>query len=264
MEKNKKKYYVIIAILVIYFLCMFIFIIYPAMKKSKRQIYIMVDNAAKWKFEGDKWEDIPDDESNLYNWQKFKLYKDSVYAGEYNLLYNDRFLVYDDQRKPVPMTNYDFLAVRSNQKFSVAEYETVEIDEEHMKYVEQILNEYHITSRELVTKQMIIYDIDSDGNNETIMNISNLFETQAAPSKIFSFIFVVKDDKITIVSKIVDTLDKKLNYCKPYIHSLIDTDNNKNYEIITGCGYYMNNKNCVEMYEYQSKKYQKIKSCSNE
>ena len=108
---------------------------------------------------------------------------------------------------------------------------------------------------------MIVYDIDNDGSKEKIMMISNMFETEYAPKNIFSFIFVVKDDKITIVSKTVDTLDNIYKHAATRVHSLVDIDGNGIYEIITTGGYYNNNNRCVEMYEYQKGKYKKIKSC---
>ena len=261
-KKSKRKYYIIIILLIIYLAAMVIFIVYPSSVTSSRRVYIMVDNVAKWKFEGKSWEDISSDESNLYNWQKFDLYRRNQYFGNYYLLYNDRWLVYDDDRNPVQKSGSNLLAVRSNQDFKVATYTTTDIPTEQMQYVEQVLTDHNIDpDTELVTKEMITYDIDNDGQEESIITISNLFETTYAPSRIFSFIFTVKDGKIALVSSMVDTLDHKNEHCSAYVHSLVDTDNNGKYEIITGCGYYNSNRNCVEMYENKNDQYQKIKAC---
>lgn len=261
MKKKKKSYYIVFILLFLYLLFMFYFFVIPSSHKSSRKMYIMVDNTAKWKFEGKKWEDIKSTESNLYDWQEFSIYKRGNYLGKYYLLYNDQFLWYDKNRHPIQKNGSTMLAVRSNQDFKVAEYSTTTISLEDMSYVDEILQQYNISTREIIFQEAFSYDLDSDGNQEKIFTVSNLFEPNYAPDKIFSFIFVVKNDRITVVSSMVDTLDKKNEHCRSYVHSLVDTNQDGNYEFITGCGYYNSTKNCVEMFEYQKNQYKKIKSC---
>lgn len=221
----------------------------------------MIDNAAKWKFEGKKWENIGPNENNLYNWQTFQIYEQNKYLGAYQLLYNDRFLLYDEFDNPIKKQSSNMLAIRSNQKFKVAEYNIEEIDQESMKYVDSLLQDNQITDTRFIYKKMITYDIDSDGKDEKLIMVSNMFETEYAPKNIFCFIFMIKNDKITIVSKTVDTFDHIFKHATTKIHSLVDIDGNGKYEIITTGGYYNNNNRCIEMYEYQKNKYKKIKSC---
>ena len=49
--------------------------------------------------------------------------------------------------------------------------------------------------------------------------------------------------------------------CKAYLSHLVDITGDGNYEIITGCGYYSDKKQCIEMYQKKRNKYVKVKSC---
>ena len=50
--------------------------------------------------------------------------------------------------------------------------------------------------------------------------------------------------------------------CKDYVAYLVDLTGKGKYSIITGCGYYSNRKDCIEMYKIKKGDYIKVKSCN--
>ena len=74
---------------------------------------------------------------------------------------------------------------------------------------------------------------------------------------------MVKDNNISIIKKNIETYDKMYDMCQAYVAYLVDLTGNDTYEIITGCGYYSDKKQCIEMYQLRNKKYQKIISCDD-
>ena len=259
MIKKNRKYVVVLVILGIYFLIMLFLFIIPKIINRKTEITLLIGNNANWHYEDEKWEDV----SNIrdYNWDKFDLYEDSTYKGNYSALFNDTWHFYDDKNTPINLESPNFLAIKTNRDYKIAEYLEKEISTDELKYVNEVLENYDINTSDFTSSNVLTYDIDSDNKEEKIFTISNVF-TENFTSKIFNFIFIVKDDKITVISHTVDDIKNMYDNCKLYIDKIIDLNNDGNYEIITGCGYYSNRDTCYEMYEKVGNKYQKVKSCT--
>lgn len=264
MKKNRRKYYIIIILLILYLGAMIFYFIYPSFKKNHQKTYLMIDTYVKWKNEGKGWENILSSETDLYNWQLFDVYIGREAIGKRYLLYNQGWLLFDQEKEPLGRENVDIFAIRSNQKYQVAKIEEEEIDEENFKYVEKLLEQEKISDRELTTSSMFSYDIDGDGEKEKVFVISNLFETEIAPKTIFNFIFTVKGDTITIINRSVDSLDKLLTNCKMSLSQMVDVNGDGVFEFITSCGYYNNPERCYEMFSLEGKEYEKVKACRKE
>ena len=148
MKEKKTRYYVIISVLVLYFLFIFLFFIYPSMKDKKNNTYIIANKDAKWMYEKGKWKDI--DDSNLYNWQHFDVYEKTKFLGNYNLLYNDRWYLFDDNRDPVERDGVDLFAIRTNQKYKYGAFTFEDVSSIDMKYVYQVLEDNDIKADNLI------------------------------------------------------------------------------------------------------------------
>ena len=259
MKKDKKKYYICLGLLITYFLIMLLFFIIPSILKSNTKTYLLIDNYEKWQYNGENWEDITD--KSEYNWQKFDIYENNKYIGKYNALFNETWHFYDDNDKPVKIDSTNMIAIRSNRDYSIADFNEREISDKEIEYVKKVLEENKISTNDFTSSSVIEYDLDNDNEMEKIFTISNVF-TENVAEKIFNFVFVVKDDKITVVSQTISNYEDMYDNCKIYVSKIIDVNNDNKYEIITGCGYYSDMQNCFEMYELDNNKYQKIKSCN--
>lgn len=258
MKKNNRKYYIVLGVVIIYFIAIVIIFIIPKLLNSGVRTYLLIDNYDKWQYNGEEWEDITD--KNEYNWQKFDIYENNKFVGNYNALFNETWHFYDDDNTPIKIDSTNMIAIRSNRKYSVADFKEREISQDEMKYVNKVLEDNNISTTDFTASSVIEYDINNDKEDEKIFTISNIF-TENFTKDIFNFIFVVKGDRITVVSKTTDDFTNMYDNCKMYVSKIVDVDGNNKYEIITGCGYYSDRNNCFEMYELHNNKYQKIKSC---
>ena len=271
MKKNN-RYYIILAILLIYFVFIFFVFILPNILKKETKTYLLIDSDAKWQYINGKWSDIED--SKVYNWQKFAIYENSGFKGNYYPLYNEKWHFYDNDENPIKIDKYHFLGIKSNKKYQVATFNTEDISETYQKYIKEVLNKYKLSSTNFTNAKVIKYDLDGDEQEEKIYSISNVF-VEEFTEKIFNFIFVVKDDKITIVSKSIDKYSNMLDNCQDMVSKIVDVDNDGNYELITSCYKYNINAPCtdgcadfgsidacVEMYQKDKNGYKRIKKCN--
>lgn len=258
MAEKKQRYYVLIFLLFVYLVLMFIFFLYPSYKDKHNKTSIIVDKDAKWYYEDSKWKDMTS--TNQYNWQKFDIYQDGSYFGNYSLLYNDKWYAFGDNRTPITMDGTEIFAIKTNQKYKYGSFILEDISEADEKYVRKVLEDNDITALTFTTLKEVNFDLDSDGEDEKLFVVSNIF-TDETVRDIFNFIFTVKNGKITIIKKDINTYDNMYRMCKAYLSHLVDITGDGNYEIITGCGYYSDKKQCIEMYQKKRNKYVKVKSC---
>lgn len=258
MKEKKFRYYVIFFLLIVYLILMFIFFLYPSYKDKHNKTSIIVNKSARWYYADGKWKDMT--KTNQYNWQEFDIYQDGSFLGNHYLLYNDRWYIFDKDRNPIKQEGVDIFAIKTNQKYSYGDYLLEDVSEEDEKYIRKVLEDNNINALSFTSENVINFDLDSDGKLEKIIIVSNAFTTEYAKD-LFNFIFVVKDDKISIIKKEINTYDKLYSMCKDYVAYLVDLTGKGKYSIITGCGYYSNRKDCIEMYQLKRGKYIKVKSC---
>lgn len=258
MKERKLRYYVIFLLLFVYIVLMFIFFLYPNFKDKHNNTSIIVNKDAKWYYKDGKWKDMT--RTNQYNWKKFKIYQNNNYLGNYYLLYNDKWYIFDKDRNPIEQDGIDIFAINTNQKYKYGDFDLEDVSATDEKYVRKVLEDNNIIAMDFTTKNVVNFDLDSDGKKEKIFIVSNVF-TSDSPKYIFNFVFVVKNSKITFIKKDINTYDNMYNMCQAYLAYMVDLTGDGIYEIITGCGYYSDKKQCVEMYQLKKNKYVKVKSC---
>lgn len=260
MKEKKTRYYVLLFLLASYFVVMFIFFVYPHFKDMHNKTSIIVNTDAKWYYENGKWYNMT--RTKQYNWQAFDIYQDGKFLGNHYLLYNDRWYIFDKDRNPIDQEGVDIFAIKTNQKYKYGDFTLEEVKESDEKYIRDVLDDNNIVTMDFTTKNVINFDLDGDNKQEKLFIISNVFTTES-PKDVFNFIFMVKDNNISIIKKDIETYDKMYDMCQAYVAYLVDLTGNGTYEIITGCGYYSDKKQCIEMYQLKNKKYQKIISCDD-
>ena len=120
MKEKKLRYYVIFFLLFVYFVLMFIFFLYPNYKDKHNKTSLIVNKSARWYYEDGKWKDMTD--TNQYNWQAFDIYQDGTFLGNYYLLYNDKWYIFDKNRDPIKQDGVDIFAIKTNQKYQYGNF----------------------------------------------------------------------------------------------------------------------------------------------
>ena len=244
--KNKRYIYIIVILFISVFL-FFIFYGINAIKDyNKDEILIVSDNIFR-KYKS-KWFKIQDMKS--MNWKKFHIYVNNDYYGDKYLYYNEKWYIFEKDKKALTYSG-DILAFNANYK--VVKFN--EINNYSDKNIEKILEENKSENLGIENSYYIDVDIDNDGSLERIYVVTNRFSDKLNSGKFFSYVFLVKKEKITYIYKEESNDSDSYSGCKPYISNIIDVDEDNKYEIIMTCSYYSNGIKKYNLYEYQKGKF---------
>lgn len=256
-KKNKKLATILIIILIVFVLIMFIVFGISAFRKEKERLYIVVDNNAMWIYKNNKWATISKDDAKSYNWTAFDVYEGNSFSGRDYLMYtNNKWYIFDNAKKAV-IPKDQVLAIGGNINVSVLDFSTTNIDSNDDVYINSILKRYDISdTKNFTTKEKISLDFDGDGKYEDLFILSNIFPSYFIPSISYNLIFLRDDNATYIVYKNISKYSDDYSGCKAYVNNIIDINNDKNYEILIGCGYYSVQGVYHALYTFKDNKYQ--------
>lgn len=251
--KSKKVYIILIAILFIFFIIMFLLFGVDEIRKQSLDTTIIVSNDTVWTYNNKKW-------NNLYsygdiNWEKYDVYLDNEKKGNYYLWYNDEWYAFNNKKNAVTLEG-DLLGIKSNVDISVYKFNTDDIDD--YSYVYEVLkkNSLSIDSK-YTSNYKVVFDYNNDGYKEEFYVISNAFPMDFDPDKIFSIVFMVKEDKVyPIYTNISENTG--FNGCMPYFSSFIDIDGDLKYEFILSCAKYSTSSVTRMLYEFKNNEFKML------
>lgn len=236
MKKGNRKYVIIIIVLIIYFIVMFCLFGVGNLKKEKEKTTILVGDDTVWNYSDQRWSNVTK-VTNIkkLDWQNFNVYVDGKKLGNYSVWYDDKWYLFNDKKESVSFSG-NLFAYQANYDISVLSFDSLAISD--FSYVKKLLNNKKIDyDNNFTVSSITSLDIDNDSVNEDFYIVSNAFAMDFTPSKYFSLVFMVKDNKIYMLYDDVDTFDAYKG-CKPYINSVVDIDDDDNYEIILTCAKY--------------------------
>ena len=253
--KNKKTVIIIISIISAYLVLAIVLFGFDNLKNKFRHNTIMFSTGDKWKFENGKWIDIKDNKK--FEWENFDVYIDDKLIGNYDLLYNDKWYIYD---KNSHLVKYDgrFLAISGNKNYKVIEFEEKNLNSSDENYIKAILRNKNIEyPDEFNYAKKVELDVDNDNKLETIYTVSNAFVIDNS-SKKFSFVLIKDDEPQMLYEKYVEP-DQKYKLCVPKMNSVIDFNKDSKYEIIIECNYYSDIGTSTNLYKQHKGKYELVK-----
>lgn len=247
--KKRKRYYVILIVLIVFTIGMYYAFGKENIAKGKDSTTIIVGDNTIWNYSDNQWLNITNNKTiESISWLDYNIYLDNKKFGQY-YLWNDgnKWYMFDSNKKAI---NKDgkILAYRSNYNIQIKDFTSKPI--RNYYHVNKVLrdNQLSTSSRYTVSEEITI-DIDNDGKNEILYFVSNAFALDFNPDKVFSLVFMVKDNKIY---NIYTDIDKNLgtNGCKPYLSAVIDIDEDNTYELVVSCGKYSVSKPLDMLYKF--------------
>ncbi len=252
--KKKTRYYVLLIILIVFTIGMYFAFGKDNLAKSKDSTTIIVGNSTIWNYSDKQWLNITNPKTiDSINWLDYKVFLDGKEFGEV-YLWNDgsKWYMFDENKKAINKDG-SILAFRSNYDIKVSSFQLKDI--RNYYHVNKVLQENGIsTSSKYTVSQEVSIDIDKDGKKETLYFVSNAFALDFTPDKVFTFVFMVKDNKIY---KIYTDVDKNFgtNGCKPYLSAIMDIDTDNTYELVVSCGRYSVNKPIDMLYKFNGNEF---------
>ena len=243
---NKKPYIISIAILIIFFIVMFLVFGLDNIKKDSYSTTIVLGKNSVFGLRKQNWYRLAD--YSEINWKKYDIYENNEKIGRYYLWFDDKWYAFDNNRDPIDI-GIRFLGIRSNYKIDLVDFKTEDVDSS--TYIDKVLNDNKLPSdSKFTSKYKVDLDFDKDGVEEEFYIISNAFINNENPEKIFSIAFMVKDD--TIYPMYTDIRkNTSLNGCKPYFNAFLNVDDKDGYEVIISCSEYSNSKTTDMIYKYE-------------
>ena len=256
--KNKKTIITIIIIMVTYLVLAVVLFGLDNFLSIFQKVNIVLSTGDKWQLKNGKWSDIEDEKD--YNWKKFNVYIDNQLLGKYDLLYNNKWYIYDKKRNSI---KYDgkLLGITGNKKYEIIDFQNQDFDTTGENLLKKILNEKNIDyPDEFTYTSRVTMDIDGDGKEEDIYTVSNAFTYETDVNKKFSIIFI-NDDKLYVLYEKYADIENQYDLCVPKVNSIIDIGKDSKYELIFECTYFSEIGRCASMYEFKDGIYKEIKSC---
>lgn len=249
MKKGKVKYIVIIVILIIYCVGMYLIFGVSETKERNTTTTLLVGDSTVWNYSSRDWMNVTNQQLlSDVNWQKFKIYVDNEYFGNYSVWLDDRWYLFDDDRNAVTYQG-NLFAYDADFDMDILPFTTSQITD--YTYVNQVLKEHNLntdTAYTLATQSS--FDFDKDGVNETFYMVSNVFAIDFFPETYFSFVFMVDNNQIYMLYEDVDK-NEGVNGCKPNLYTVADVDNDDQYELILMCSKYSNQIPIMMLYEFR-------------
>lgn len=255
----KKKYLILISIIIVYFLVLFLFIGKDKIKSSKREVTIVLDHDTVFKLKGTSWKNASSEiEKKDLDWTEFNVFVNHENLGKYYLWYDEKWYLFDKDKKPYNYEIGSFLAIQSNDEIKVLNF--TPSTPEDMTYIKQALKENNITwVEDFSVNNLYQIDFDNDGTIENFYAISNAFLENAPSNQVFSIVFMEKNGQINYLYKSIDENNGQ-NSCKPYLNTVIDLTGDNTYEIILSCGYFSIEPRHDMLFTYQNHEFNLVLS----
>lgn len=259
--QSKKTYIIILCFIIIFGLVMFLALGVGNLKKNKRGTTIIVGNNTIWNYNNQHWLNVSNTrEIEKINWQEFNVYSNNEKLGKYYLWYSDKWYLFDKEKNAI---NYDgeLLAYQANYDIDVLKFTEEEITDN--TYVDYVLKENNLDiDSKFTASYKVNFDVDKDGENEELYLISNAFPLDFEPEKIFSIVFMIKDDYVYYLYNDISS-NTSFNGCKPYFKSILDVDSDNTYEIIVSCAHYSNSMEIDMLYKLEEEGFKIVISNNN-
>lgn len=245
--KLEKSYKIVIVCICVYVAIMLVIFLPRYLHNRNDNLYILSGDFIKIKYQNGTWKNITKEED--YRLQKFTVYEDSNYKGEYKLLFTNRFYLYDDLGKDI---SYDgrLFAYRGSLKLGTVKLEeSMSPTEADSIFIQEALSQLKIVYQgDFNLFQKASLDVDNDGVVEHIYCISNYYSEEVS-DKVFSIIFIEKNNSIHIIQDKVISSDKIYEEPSYEINQIIDIKEDKKYEIMLEQSYYSRpEESCILLY----------------
>lgn len=259
MKRFQRGLLIILIVYFVIFICLFGI---TTIRKFFSKAYIVLDSGDKWMLENTKWVTLPDSENKLYNWQKYSVYTDNEYFGDYKIFYNNKIYLFNDNDKSVPYKAANVIALKGN--FTLVDYKLTEnFDKEGRKFLEDFIEKEKLNV-DLSQFNLKMYEINHKNSEKSdrIYVANNLFGEYEGVDDIFALIFCIYDNgNIEVLYSKHNVVNMQLQFCSPQIRNVIDFLDDGKYEIIFECIYYMSSDTCHMMFEKEFGSYRKVIDC---
>lgn len=252
---KNKRYIILIIIILVFGFSMYYFIGRKSISEQKVVTTILLNPNTVFEYSNKKWIKVNDSYINDYNWNEFSIFLDSEYKGKQLVWLDDQWYIFDKNKNAINYTE-KFIGVKANYEINVKKFEV--ISDSQSDYTNELLSKYNLPANsELTVNDKVVLDIDNDGADEEIYLISNTFSVDTEPDTIFSNVFMIKNNQMYTIYENSES-GSAYNGCLPYINSILDVDNDNNYEIVLTCSRYSAQDPINSIYKFENNAFKQL------
>ncbi len=237
---RKNVYITLIIILVVFLALMYFLFAKDNLNQERYSTTFLVGDQTVWNYSSRRWTSFTSYKTlNEINWKKFTVYEDNNKLGNFLAWKDDKWYFFTDNKEAVVTNGGKILAFNSNHNIDVLDFKEEQANtDSDQSVIDFVLKDHNLsTSSKLTVSTKINADLDNDQEEETIYCLSNAFATDYYPDSVFSFVVIKDEENIFYLYEAVDD-NTGTNSCRPFIHHILDVNNDKDYEIIVSCGRY--------------------------
>lgn len=171
--------------------------------EKKDYKYLLIEDTDIWVYDNNKWNSKKkiDEEK-----EKFTILINNQYFGDYYIKKASKWNIFDENDKFVNY-NGNFLAHTEDFNVNVKDYIMGSVAIEDLSEIINLLG-YNTSISSLTTNEKLVLDLDSNGINDKIVNISNL--DSELEEVYFNLIYVVMNGQTDVLVKQIIDIDKLL------------------------------------------------------
>lgn len=226
-DNMKKGTIIFIIILVLYLGIMYIFVGKDNLKEKNANEILLIHYNTKFKYNNYKWSKIEDSKYLEYNSKKYSVYQEQKFFGNYELVFNNKWYLFDKDNNSVDF-DYELFAYHGNKELEFIKYDVYPIDTNDTENINKAIKEIGLDGEySFIEGEKITINYDRDHRVEQLYIIRN-----ENGDKVFTIVFLVDGKNIKIIDK--DILDKEDSMLLKFysFHSIIDIGLDENYEVI--------------------------------
>lgn len=150
-------------------------------------------------------------------------------------IYQNNQIKFYQNKEEIDFDEQLMYAYSSGLDLETIDFNIQELNTSDIQKIDSILKENDIMGYENLNEaEKITFDFDEDGINEEVYFISNLFD-ETTYNKVFSFVFMIQNDKVSYLLKKIDITDNAYNLCIPTPNAILKIDN---YKLVVRCDYF--------------------------
>lgn len=213
--------------------------------------YLIVGNDECWIYNNGHWNETEPRDFD----ESFSVYVNNNYFGDYKLKYGNVWNLFDTTNKYVHY-NGKLLAVTSGISVNLMNYNIQNVNIDDMLEIDMILNS-NILQEDLTINEKLILDLDKNGINDKIINVSNL---DAENQNIyFNLTYINLNNNLKILNKNIVEIENRLIEPVYNLEYVLNINNSEYDSIILRKGYFSNNGDTQRiLYEYNNENYLEI------
>ena len=249
-----KKYKIVFLILLVNVLIV-LGIVLINTHKDQGYVTVILDNFGRWIYSDKKWSKIPSSDIPKYSWKKYDLYADNEFFGNYYLMYNKKWYIFDNDKKAIKW-RFDTVGLGGNIDSSLDKILVYDMKSSEYSYAKNALESINIKNQDISKigfKKKYTLDLDKDNKKETIYAISNAQMQGEYSQKLnYTVLFLRSGNKNIILYQHVENKYNSYGGCIPSITS-ISVGKDKISKLIVNCSFYSDSSILSSIYDYDVK-----------